>query len=77
MKIDGKKSTPEFIGNFVHISKKDLREGSEIVIEHSLPKRETVEVTEKGPDYKFAWRGDEIIGVSPNDVPLPFYKTKK
>ena len=75
LKINGKKSIPKFIGNFVHISKKDLRDGSEIIIEHALPKRETIEVTEKGSSYKFAWRGDEIIGIFPNESPLPFYKS--
>jgi hypothetical protein len=26
-----------------------------------------------GDTYEFAWKGDEITGVYPNDKPLPFY----
>jgi hypothetical protein len=28
-----------------------------------------------GDTYQFAWRGDEIVGVHPNDWPMPFYPT--
>jgi hypothetical protein len=28
-----------------------------------------------GVDYEFWWRGDEVLGVRPNDGPLPFYPT--
>jgi hypothetical protein len=31
--------------------------------------------TTDGVDYQFTWRGDEILGISPNASFLPFYPT--
>ena len=40
---------------------------------YALPVRRTVERTSTGQEYHFSWRGDEIVGVSPNDAERPFY----
>ena len=46
-----------------------------IRLSYDLPERHTVETTAKGQQYHFTWRGDEIMGVSPNDDDRPFYAT--
>ena len=47
----------------------------EIHVRYPLPVRQTVETTATGGEYRFTWRGDEIVGVSPNDEDRPFYGT--
>ncbi len=42
-------------------------------LKYGLPQRESVEVMPNGDRYRFTWAGDEISGVTPNDVELPFY----
>ena len=60
------------IGDFVLISKKLLP--GEIVLTHDLPVSIRKERT-GGVEYTFLWRGDEVMGISPNDGILPFYPT--
>jgi hypothetical protein len=45
-----------------------------IGIAHALPRETVVERTD-GVDYHVTWRGDEIMGISPNTDWLPFYPT--
>ncbi len=40
-----------------------------------MPVRRTRETMPAGETYEFAWKGDEITGVHPNEQPLPFYPT--
>jgi hypothetical protein len=46
-----------------------------IRLRYALPVRHTMEQTATGGEYYFTWRGDEIVGVSPNDGERPFYHT--
>lgn len=45
-----------------------------VTLEYPLP-RETVTERIDGVDYRVGWRGDEIVGISPNTDWLPFYPT--
>jgi len=38
-----------------------------------LPEKITREELPTGKQYRFKWRGDEIIGIDPQDTPVPFY----
>lgn len=60
-------------GAFVRIPAAQLPPGSEILLTHDLPERETEEVLPAGSVYRFRWRGDEIVGVAPQEGPFPFY----
>jgi hypothetical protein len=40
---------------------------------YALPERDTQECMPSGRIYRFHWRGDRIIGISPQDIPRPFY----
>lgn len=71
--VDDKDISIELLGNFAWISPELLDEESKIVMSYALPERYTEEQMPSGRCYKFKWRGDEIVGVSPQDEPLPFY----
>jgi len=58
------------IGDFALIPKDLLP--AEIVLEHALPERTTEEHT-IGMDFTYTWRGDQIVGASPNDDYFPYY----
>ena len=73
--VDGRQISPLTVGRFACVPKELLRVGSEIVLRHALPARQTTETMPAGDTYQFAWRGDEIVGVHPNDWPMPFYPT--
>ena len=60
-------------GVFAWISGDLLHEGSEIVMAYDLPIRTTEETMHSGRTYTFKWRGDEIIGMSPQEPFLSFY----
>jgi hypothetical protein len=47
---------------------------SVVQIRYSLPEKLVYETTE-GIEYKMAWKGDDVIGISPNIGINPFYKT--
>ncbi len=63
------------IGSFAFVDRQLLQRGSKVVLHYALPVRETTETMPMGDTYRFRWRGDEIIGVHPNDWPRPFYPT--
>jgi hypothetical protein len=46
-----------------------------IRLQYALPERRTVERTQTGQTYRFRWRGDQIVGIYPNDPVRPFYPT--
>ena len=73
--VDGCQISTLMIGCFAYVPKELLRVGSEIVLRYALPTRRTTETMPVGDTYQFAWRGDEIIGIHPNQWPLPFYPT--
>jgi hypothetical protein len=60
------------IGDFAFVPRTDLSEQPEIVVRYDLPVHTTVD-TINGVEYRYQWRGDEIIRVSPNTNVRPFY----
>ena len=62
-------------GSYVCVNCEQVRVGSRIVMGYDLPTRRTSEIMPAGDTYEFAWKGDEITGVHPNDQALPFYPT--
>jgi hypothetical protein len=71
--VDDDTYTPMRDGVFMHVPASALRQASEVVLSYDLPERETEERMESGRVYRFRWRGDEIVGVSPQDGVFPFY----
>jgi hypothetical protein len=71
--VDDQDLAPRLVGEFVWIPANRLREESRIELSYDLPERESEEVMPSGRRYRFQWRGDEIVGVDPQDEPLPFY----
>ena len=63
------------VGSFAYLASEQVHGGSEIVLRHALPDRRTVETTATGDTYQFAWCGDEVTGVHPNEWPMAFYPT--
>ena len=62
-------------GRRPYLPREQVRTGCEIVLRYGLPTRRTSETLPMGDTYEFAWKGDEITGVHPNDKPMPFYPT--
>ena len=70
--IDGKETDISMVGDYAFLSK-DLLPGT-IVLTYALPVEiETESIA--GVDYQLLWRGDEVMGITPNDFILPFYPT--
>ena len=69
---DGEPVTPSRIGDFAYFP--GTAPTREVVVVYDLPERQTTEVIGDA-EHEFTWRGDEIIGVCPNDDWLPFYPT--
>ena len=72
IKVAGRRVALEWQGQYVFLPR-DLFP-AEITLSYALPLREESE-TISGTKYELLWRGDEVIGVRPNDVVLPFYPT--
>jgi hypothetical protein len=70
--VDGRPLEPSIVGRFLLVSADNLP--GKIVVTYALPERKTEERTD-GVDYHFTWRGDEVVGVWPNDSFFPFYHT--
>ena len=70
LKVRGAPLDPEIYGDFVLIAGNLMP--AEITLEYGLPVTRKVERT-TGVDYHLMWRGDEIIGVTPNSSFYPFY----
>jgi hypothetical protein len=73
--VDGAEIDVRRVGSYVFLSREQIDVGSRIVMSHDLPARRTWETMPAGDTYEFAWRGDEITGVHPNEQALPFYPT--
>ena len=69
---NGKPLEQQFTGAYLFIPRDILGENGEIVMYHALPERRTHEKLSKSK-YDFLWKGDEIIGIEPNEGTLPFY----
>jgi hypothetical protein len=70
--VDGTAYEAKRVGDFVLVSRDVLP--APVVMTYALPVRVEKESI-AGVDYEFWWRGDEVLGVRPNDGPLPFYPT--
>jgi hypothetical protein len=75
LRVDGRETPVRRLGMFCWVPRTSLQERSQVVLTYGLPERESEEVMPSGRSYRFQWRGDEIIGVSPQDGPFPFYPT--
>lgn len=71
--IDGEPHPIGRMGGFAWIPGDMLGRDSEVAMSYDLPSRRTEERMPSGRRYRFEWRGDEIVGASPQDTPLPFY----
>ena len=86
---DGEPVTPSRIGDFAHFPGR--AGGREIVVAYGLPQRRTTETigdevifvdeslralhSGTRTEHELTWRGDEVVGICPNDDWLPFYPT--
>lgn len=71
--IQGREVRPRLVGSFLFVPRGDMGGEAEIVLRYPLPAHETEERMPAGQTYRFLWRGDEIIGINPQDERLPFY----
>jgi len=71
--VDDEEVSVKRLGVFAWIPRDLVRERSEVVMSYDLPERRTEELMPSGRRYAFDWRGDEIVGIAPQDGPLPFY----
>ena len=72
--VDDKQTELQQIGDFILVARELL--SGKIVLTYNLPVSVETEHT-AGVDYTFLWRGDEVMGIHPNDDILPFYPTYK
>ncbi len=72
--VDGKLLEPTISGCFARTGM--VHSGSKVAMEYDLPEKRTHEKG-LGGEYEIAWRGDDIIGISPNSTFLPFYPSIK
>jgi len=61
------------IGDFAYLPRTNLPERPEIVLRYGLPIHATVD-TINDVEYRYRWRGDDVIGVAPNAELRPFYQ---
>jgi hypothetical protein len=73
LSVNGQPVPIKQFGSFAWISSDLLMEHSQIVLSYPLPEKWSEERMPSGRIYRFRWRGDEIVGISPQDEPLPFY----
>jgi hypothetical protein len=70
--VDGQSIDLLMVGDYALVTR-DVLPGK-VVLSYALPVSTQVERTD-GVDYAITWRGDEVIGISPNSDFLPFYPT--
>ena len=63
------------LGAFAWVPRGVLGASGEVLMSYDLPERYSEEQMPSGRRYCFKWRGDAIIGISPQGEPLPFYPT--
>jgi hypothetical protein len=68
--VNNQEQKPFFTGNFLQLG--NVAAGTKVAVKYDLPERTTKE-SGLGKDYELAWRGDEVIGITPNDDFYPFY----
>jgi hypothetical protein len=72
LSADGQPIEPIWVGSFVRASL--ARHPQEMVLTFDTPER-TVKEEIWGEVFTVKWRGDEVIGISPNSCHLPYYPT--
>jgi hypothetical protein len=72
MSVNGSPFEFTRLGGFAYVPR-DVLPGK-VTLRYDLPVRTEVETT-AGVAYTFRWKGDEIVGVAPNDDLFPFYPT--
>lgn len=70
LKFNAKPAELQWLDEYILINFEDSIKT--IIMEYDLPIKMTEETLE-GKLFQFKWRGDEIVGVSPNTDYLPFY----
>ena len=70
LRVQGKPVGVEKYGDFVLIPREFVP--AEITLQFDLPVISEIERTD-GVDYRILWRGDEVIGITPNSSFYPFY----
>ena len=74
LSVNGKDVPVRRMGAFARVAKDVIGAGGEVVMTYDLPERTTEEVMPSGRRYQFGWRGDEIVGIDPQEeAGLPFY----
>ena len=63
------------IGDFAYVPRSGWSEPPEIVVRYDLPVGTTVDMI-NGTEYCYRWRGDDILGVSPNTDLRPVYPSR-
>lgn len=71
LSINGTGSLPKFIGPYVFVAQSEP--GRSITLRYPLPERVSTETFPSGRAYRLKWRGDEVVGVSPREMPLAAY----
>jgi len=74
LSVDGSGISIERMGQYAWIGGSQLNSRSEIVLSYELPEKETQEEMPSGRVYTIQWRGDEIVGIDPQDEPMPFFR---
>ena len=72
--LNGEKYAPNLIDEFMVIPKDKLP--GEIDLTYDLPVYQEDEITDN-LEYTLTWRGDEVIGITPNNDFFPFYPTSE
>lgn len=71
-KVDGQSIELKRVGAFALIDRSHLP--ARVELEYALPLRKEKE-TAAGTEYETTWRGEEVVGISPNTDFYPFYPT--
>lgn len=71
--VDGVEVPIVHLGRYAWITSDRLNENSDIALSFELPERVTEEEMPSGRVYTIEWRGDEIVGIDPQDEPMPFF----
>ena len=71
--VNGEATSIKRRGEYAWVPGGEQRMGGDIVLTYDLPERTTEEEMPSGRVYTIAWRGDEIVGIDPQDGPMPFF----
>ena len=73
MTVGGRDVEFERRGTFARLPRTALGDSREATLSYDLPEKETEELMPSGRCYRFKWRGDEIVGIDPQEEGVPFY----